>query len=207
MPVTGGKRQREISQRGQYAKPGVGRMYWNYRDRLVLSYVTGRKILDAGCGEGITLEKLVRRFPDADVQGIDVDPENVVICREHGLPVTQASLYELPYDDGVFDTSILLEVLEHLDHPEKAVSELARVTRPGGRILILYPVDWAMFLARAICLRFREARFDPGHVRQWNVRALGHLLWQCGMRPIARRCLPLWPPFMLHGLCVGERMD
>jgi len=205
MPVTAGHREEEISQRDQYAKGGVGGAYWDYRDNSALAYLKGTKILDAGCGEGITLGRIVRGWPDVEAQGIDLDPKNLEICREHGLPVREGSVCELPFEDATFDTCLLIEVIEHLDTPEKAVAELARVTRPGGRVLVLYPVDWAMFMARVACLRFREASFDPGHVRQWSARALKRLMRECGLRPVATRSLPFWPPFMLHGLVVGER--
>lgn len=206
MPVTGGKRNVEISQRTQYAKKGVGRRFWDFRDSVALSYVVGPRILDAGCGEGVTLEKLVASFPGARIEGVDVDPENVRICREHSLPVRQADLYALPFEDGVMDTCLMLEVIEHMDEPERALRELARVTRPGGRLIILYPVDWAYFAARIICLRFKEAMFDPGHVKQWTYGRLRDAFESTGWRATARRRLPLPPPFMLSGLLVGERV-
>jgi len=207
MPVTGGKRDVEISQRGQYAKGGVGRRFWDFRDRVALSYVVGPRILDAGCGEGVTLEKLVARFPRSHVEGIDVDPENVRICRDHALPARQGDLYNLPFESGVMDTCLLLEVIEHMDQPERALEELARVTRPGGRLIVLYPVDWAYFVARVLCLRFREAMFDPGHLRQWSFTSLRGSFERTGWRLVARRSLPLAPPFMLSGLAVGKRED
>ena len=205
MPVTGGKKEAEISQRKQYAKGGVGRKYWDFRDRCILAQVGGPRILDAGCGEGITLQKLIEGFPEAEIEAVDIDSENVRICGEHGLRVRQASLYDLPYKDASFDTVLLVEVIEHLDAPEKALAELARVTRLGGRFIIVYPVDWAMLLARVLCLRFREAVFDPGQTRQWTWTALKRATISAGYRPIFLRGLPLSWPLMLHGLCVAER--
>ena len=204
MPVTAGKRESEISQREQYAKGGAGRIYWDLRDKEIFKYVIGEKILDAGCGEGITLEKLVKQFPKAEIEGIDIDPENVVICRDHNLPVREASVLDLPYEDATFDTCLFIEVIEHLHQPEKALSDLARVTKPGGRVIVVYPVDWAMRLARIICLKFKEAAFDPGHVRQWRAREVKPIMQRYGLTPIVELSLPLWP-FMLHGLVVGKQ--
>lgn len=205
MPVTAGQRDVELSQREQYAKGGVGRKYWDHRDRVTFRYLTGPRILDAGCGEGITLEKLIRAFPDAEVRGLDVDPANVAICRRHDLPARQGSVYELPFDDGAFDSCLLMEVIEHLERPRQALAELARVTRPGGRVLVVYPVDWAMFAARVICGRFKEAAFDPAHLRRWSARALRREMRQAGLRPIATRSMPLLWPLKLHGLVVGAK--
>ena len=197
----------KISQRSQYAKGGVGRWYWDLRDRISMSHVKGTRILDAGCGEGVTLEKLVNQFPKAQVQGIDIDEDNLAICQEHNLPVEKASLYKLPFPDKCFDSCTFMEVVEHLKEPEKALMELARVIKPDGNIVIVYPVDWMMWLVRIICLRFREARNDPGHVRQWNRKDMEILLGQCGFQPIFFRSLPLPPPFMLHGLIIGQRKN
>ena len=196
MPVTAGKRETDMSQRGQYAYGGVGRYYWNMRDCAALEYLMGSRMLDAGCGEGLTLERIIARFPDGYVQGVDIDPLNVAICREHRLPVTQASVYDLPFRDSSFDSCILLEVIEHLENADRALAELVRVTRLGGRVIIVYPKDMMMYFARIACLKFREARFDPGHVNQWNARALGRLMSAHGLRRLAFRSLPRFWPFM-----------
>lgn len=205
MPVTGGQREQDVSQRETYAAGGVGRTYWDLRDTAALSYVSGTVIRDIGCGEGITLEKIVKQFPDADVQGLDVDPTNIAICREHRLTVEPGSVYELPYDTASIDCCVFSEVIEHLDTPEVALQEIARVLRPQGRVIVIYPIDWAMFLARIICLKFKEAHFDPGHVRQWSRRALTTTLKDCGLQRIAARALPLPWPATLHGIVVGKK--
>jgi len=205
MPVTAQQRDVDVSQREAYARPGVGRKYWDIRDRITLGYVREGRILDAGCGEGITLEKLIRQFPDCQVEGLDVDPANIEICRQHNLPVRQGSILQLPYDDNTFDTCTFMEVIEHLQQPEQALAELARVLKPAGRLLVVFPVDWAFFLARVICMRFKEAMFDPAHLRQWSTRALKAAMRKVGLRVFAARSMPLPWPMKLHGLVVGEK--
>lgn len=55
-----------LLQREQYAKGGIGRWYWDFRDRRTFFYIKEEKnILDVGCGEGITLGKLLRNFRTA----------------------------------------------------------------------------------------------------------------------------------------------
>jgi 2-polyprenyl-3-methyl-5-hydroxy-6-metoxy-1,4-benzoquinol methylase len=203
MPVTAGTKEREISQRDQYAKGGLGRRYWDYRDRVAFAQLLGPKVLDVGCGEGISLEKLTGMFGQAE--GIDLDPVNVEICRREGLSARQASVYDLPYPTSEFDSCLFSEVIEHLERPELAFENLARVIRSGGRLVVVYPVDRAMFLARVICLRLREARFDPGHLHQWRAEEIRHLMRQTGFRPVLFRPLPAYWPLMLHGMVVGER--
>ena len=201
MPVdTGLSKEGMIFQRDQYARGGLGVCYWDYRDRVAFQYVIGNDILDAGCGEGITLEKLVKLFPKANVVGIDTEPENLRICRRHQLPAQEGSLYALPFDDASFDTILFLEVIEHLDTPEKALSEIFRVLRPGGRIIVIFPNDSAFMLARLAMGMFREAFYNPGHVRQWTPRQIRRSLKASGFIPVAARSIPFlcWPICLHH---------
>jgi len=152
MPVDAGvSKDGVVYQREQYAKGGAGRKYWDFRDDAIIAEAgPGTRILDAGCGEGILLEKLVRRFPERRIEGLDLDPINIRICREHGLPIKEGGLYELPYEDGTFDVCLFIEVVEHLDDPVRAIRELRRVLKPGGRLLILFPNDVTFKAARHV---------------------------------------------------------
>ena len=207
MPVdTGLNKEGMIYQREQYAKGGLGKCYWDYRDRLAFQHLTGNDILDAGCGEGITLEKLIRFFSDRRVLGIDTEQENLDICRRHQLPVQEGSLYALPFADASFDTVLFSEVIEHLDTPEKALSEIYRVLRPGGRVIIIFPNDRTFMLARMVMGMVREAFYNPGHVRQWTPRQICQALCEAGFLPLAAHSIPfsLWP-ISLHHIAVAEK--
>lgn len=207
MPVdTGLNREGMIYQRDQYAKGGLGVRYWDYRDQQAFQYVIGNDILDAGCGEGITLEKLVKLFPDRRVVGVDTEPENLEICLRHKLPVQEGSLYALPFGDSSFDTVLFSEVIEHLDTPEKALCEIFRVLRPGGRVIIVFPNDRTFLLARLAMGMVREAFYDPGHVRQWTPGQIRKTLRTIGFIPVASRSIPFicWPA-CLHHISVAEK--
>jgi len=93
------------------------------------------KILDAGCGSG----KNMGLRTDCQYQGIDNSEALVKICQEQGYFVDIGDITELPYDDNVFDATMCVAVIHHLDTREqrqKAVKELYRVTKPGGLIMI-----------------------------------------------------------------------
>jgi 2-polyprenyl-3-methyl-5-hydroxy-6-metoxy-1,4-benzoquinol methylase len=207
MPVdTGLSKEGMIYQREQYEKGGLGVRYWDYRDNVAFEHVTGNDILDAGCGEGITLEKLVNLFPEARVVGIDTEPENIGICTKHGLPVQEGSVYEIPFADASFDTVLFSEVIEHLDTPEEALTEIRRVLKPGGRVVIIFPNDLMFKVSRIMTGMIKEAFYDPGHVKQWTPGKIRRSLASLGFSGIKGQSLPFvfWP-ICLHHVVVAEK--
>lgn len=99
----------------------------------VRRYGEGKDILEAGCGTGLLLER-VAEFAKSAV-GIDLSDGMLEKARERGLKVQQGSITELPYDDNSFDLVYSVKVLAHIEDIETAMSEMARVTRPGGYVL------------------------------------------------------------------------
>src|SRR4030042_6697290 len=154
-----------LRQREQYAKGGIGKMYWDFRDRQTLSYISEEKIIvDVGCGEGITLEKLVKKFPDRKIAGIDYSPENVEVCKEHKLPAHIGNAYKLDFKEGSVDCCLFMEVIEHLMDPLKALREIHRIMCKEGILLLVFPNDLPFKIARLTCLKFQEAYTPSGHV-------------------------------------------
>jgi SAM-dependent methyltransferase len=100
---------------------------------------TGRA-LEVGCGQGIRTRLMAEHFPGTRVVGVDRSPELLETAREgaraSNLSFEQADLYELPFEDRSFDFVYARLVFMHLVHPRLALTELRRVLRPGGRILI-----------------------------------------------------------------------
>lgn len=193
-----------LYQRKQYQKGGVGRIYWDYRDRVAISLLNERdkRIVDLGCGEGITLAKLVRMFPTSEVIGIDYLEENVNICHNYGLKkVCKGDVYALDLADNSVDAVVFMEVIEHLEHPEIAIKEIRRILKLGGKLITVFPNDGFFKIARLLTLKFREAAYDPGHVKQWTHKEMKRSLNQHGFSVFFTRSTPffLWP-ISLHGV-------
>ncbi len=108
--------------------------------------------------------------------GIDYLQENIDICTQFGLNVQKMDVFDLQFADESIDGIVFMEVIEHLDHPEKAIQEISRVLKPNGKLIVLFPNDRFFLFARFVFLRFKELRFDPGHVRQWNHRDMRKFL-------------------------------
>ncbi len=123
------------------------------------------RALDVGTGAGalaFALAPLVR-----EVVGLDPVAELLDLARERGLPNTQfveGDGTALPFPDGVFDLTGTHRTLHHVTRPERVVAEIARVTRPGGRVLVvdqLAPDD----PSEASALHEFESVRDSSHAR------------------------------------------
>ena len=101
--------------------------------------VTDRRprILDVGCGTGANLLMLSEY---GDAEGVDISKDALAFCRERGLDKVKLGAGEkLPYDDGTFDLVTAFDVVEHMDDDLAGLSEMRRVLRPGGRVLLFVP--------------------------------------------------------------------
>ena len=98
----------------------------------------GTTVLDAACGTG-RISRLMRTIePSIDVTLVDQSPEMLAQAASVPGEHIQASLLDLPFEDGTFDLVVSGYAIETIDEPERALSELARVLRPGGALLFTY---------------------------------------------------------------------
>jgi ubiquinone/menaquinone biosynthesis C-methylase UbiE len=110
-----------------------------YHVQLILEYfgdLNGRRVLDVGCGKGRFARVLVERYPRASMVGLDL-AEAMLRHVPGGVSACAGSMTALPFPSGAFDCAYATESLEHAVDIEAAVSELCRVVRPGGRIVII----------------------------------------------------------------------
>lgn len=100
---------------------------------LIERYGEGQRVLEVGCGTGLLLDR-VRRFASY-AAGMDLSAGMLARAQERGLPVTLGDATALPYADASFDLVYSFKVLPHVADIRAALREMARVTRPGGRVL------------------------------------------------------------------------
>jgi ubiquinone/menaquinone biosynthesis C-methylase UbiE len=101
--------------------------------RTALGAVTGRWVLDAGCGDGQVTAALAA---DNFVVGADFSPAMAARAAERGLRPVCADLLALPFAGASFDLIICAEALSCLPDPLAALPGLIRLVKPGGRLLI-----------------------------------------------------------------------
>jgi 2-polyprenyl-3-methyl-5-hydroxy-6-metoxy-1,4-benzoquinol methylase len=106
----------------------------------------GQRLLDAGCGVGEVARSLAARIaPGGEVVAVDASATTVeaAAARHDGSAVRYevADVLALPFADGEFDGVRCERVLQHVSDPDAAIRELARVTRRGGRV-VLVDTDW-----------------------------------------------------------------
>jgi len=138
------------------------------RDRvqqLLAPFDGSERALDSGCGAG-ALAFALAPFVES-VVGVDLSAD--LVAAGQGLAPANCELIvgdatSLPFEYGSFDIVGCMRVLHHAHRPELIVSELARVTRPGGRILLVDQIGAVDPVVSAETDRFEHAR-DPSHTR------------------------------------------
>ena len=100
----------------------------------------GSAVLDVGCGGGKMLRTIDLHRHGVTLLGCDV-VEPADINGAFSFAQLDGSTGLLPYDDSSVDIALLVDVLEHVEHPETVLSEIARVLRPEGRMLAFVPIE------------------------------------------------------------------
>ncbi len=110
-----------------------------YHVQLILEYfgdLTGKSVLDVGCGKGRFARVLRERFPDSAIVGFDL-AEAMLRHVPAGISRAAGSMTALPFCSESFDYAYATESLEHAVDIDGAVAEMCRVVKPAGRIVII----------------------------------------------------------------------
>jgi ubiquinone/menaquinone biosynthesis C-methylase UbiE len=158
---------------------------------------TTARILDAGCGTGEAASRLARHFPQAQVLGIDIIEQHLALARSRfedlspRLSFETRSVFDSKLPPHYFDLTVCRHVLQSIPQPARVISELARVTRPGGHLHLIVE-DYGMIHFES---RDRELQafwrvvgdsFMAAHQTNMRLgRSIVHMLSETGLENIA----------------------
>ncbi|MDD2785440.1 MAG: class I SAM-dependent methyltransferase [Patescibacteria group bacterium] len=151
------------------------------------------KIFDAGCGEGQLIEKLHSSKPLNQYFGADVTSVAVEKARERCpyAAFKQCDLMELDYPDECFDVVICTEVLEHIYEYEKVISQLKRVLKKDGVLIINFPHESLWTVGRFFLGR-RPIKV-PDHVHAFSPKSMSDAV---GLPIVEKTNLPINVPYV-----------
>jgi ubiquinone/menaquinone biosynthesis C-methylase UbiE len=169
----------------------------------------GDRALDAGCASGLLTRLMASIAAPGEVVGVDLSEDRIAQARARaaelgtaGVAFERGDLYALPFPDAHFDLAFSRYTFEYLTDPAKALRELKRVTRPGGRVVVAdldgngvfhYPIPPAIEQVLAkLTGALARVGFDP-----FIGRKLYHLFHQEGFRRIEVHVQP-------HHLIAGQ---
>jgi ubiquinone/menaquinone biosynthesis C-methylase UbiE len=178
-----------------------------------LRLAPGRRALDVGCGLGDDVHALAERVPGGEAFGVDVSEGMIEEARRRARPDQPVSFQvadarALPFADGAFDAVRAERLLMHVPDAPRAVAEMVRVTRPGGRVAA-FDFDWDMFFVdspdrettRAVVRSFSD------HMKHgWIGRQLPRLFAESGLGEISVAPRVLSLPFPFFELLVGGHL-
>jgi SAM-dependent methyltransferase len=150
------------------------------------------RLLDIGCGEG----QMLRRFERLgwDAEGVDTDPVAVATGRAGGLSISQGDVESQHYAANSFDAVSMNHVIEHVFDPVGVLSEISRILKVGGRLVIVTPNvrSWGH-------ARFGEdwrGLEPPRHLHLFTIAALRDLVVRAGLRVVAARTVAKGVPYI-----------
>ena len=166
----------------------IQRFYHGRRFKEIcdLSLPAEGKILDVGCDGGTLLREVAASVGAARVVGVDLSAEAVAYClgKSPEFDVVVGDGEDLPFADSSFDAIFCSEVLEHVERPEKLLSEIRRCLRDDGYGVLAVPQETPLFKF----IWFFWTRFGKGkvwrhaHVQEFTAEVLVRLAKNAGFR-------------------------
>lgn len=160
----------------------------------------GLRVLDAGCGEGHLLHKL----EGAAIQGFGIDFDDRFLRdakkRCPYVDFNKQDITNMKFRDNFFDAIVCTEVIEHIEHPEKAIEEMRRVLKPNGMLIISFPNEPLYTFLRFIL--GRKPVKNPEHINSFSPDDMKRLV---GMKLVRQVNLPLgFLPFTLSQVTIMQ---
>lgn len=155
---------------------------WRELKKMLLG-VSGKSLLDIGCADGTTTAQIKKFKPSLKINGIDYYKSAIVYARKRRpkIKFVVGDAHKLSFADKSFDVVCALETLEHLKDPKKVLSEIHRVLRSNGTLIIGQDTD--NFLFKTIWFvwtRWKGSVWENSHINCMKPRELMKLVQKAG---------------------------
>jgi ubiquinone biosynthesis O-methyltransferase len=158
----------------------------------------GLRILDVGCGDGVLSAELARQ--GANVTGLDADRQMLAAAHRRAdessvhLDLVLGRAEALPFDDAAFDRVLAATVLCFVGEADRAMAEMARVLKPGGRLVVGELGRLSLWAAHRRLRGWLGSRTWRA-ARFWTARELRRLMETAGLDGSEVRGSAYYPPF------------
>ncbi|HUT13391.1 MAG TPA: class I SAM-dependent methyltransferase [Thermoguttaceae bacterium] len=148
---------------------------------------SGMRCLEIGSGSGMILREFIKRFPEVDFEGIELNRHAVALARQQELPVRRSTLGD--FQGGPYDTVFAVAVLEHVPSPSGFLREIHDRLRPGGLLFLCQPTQEVE--SHDVLFADHLHHFGTEHLRQYARK--------CGFRELGSVVGHRWiPTFSVH---------
>jgi dolichol-phosphate mannosyltransferase len=170
----------DYDERAFYSVIPLQRYWQRRRHRIITSWARGaHRTLDIGCGSSVIIQSLNNAI------GMDINMGKLRFLRRYGIPLLRGSAFSLPFKDESFDCVINSEVIEHIPCDDALFSEMWRVLKADGTLIIGTP-DYATAAWRIIEPLYGlvlEGGYHDEHITHYTRRSLTEILKRNGFVP------------------------
>jgi ubiquinone/menaquinone biosynthesis C-methylase UbiE len=174
-------------------------LIWSFQKTIVdlLSDIDYQSLHEVGCGDGYNMQVLTS-IKEAEYSGSDIEEGALILAKKRNPRVDflKASVYNLPFPEDSFDIVVICEVLEHLKNPQKALSEVKRITKKYCLLSIPNEPLWRI-LNMARGAYWKNWGNTPGHINHWSKKQFIHLVSQYFEIDKVKNPLP-WTLILTH---------
>ena len=162
--------------------------WFQYYQSLAMSHLDLEKgwgFLDIGCATGWAVSEAAKLLSNGKACGIDISPKMIEKARNYiggneNIDLRVANVERIPYPDESFSCVLCTCSFHHYSNPDRALSEMKRVMRKDGNLVIL---DGARDISVPIWIQDRWRRyFERSHVKYYTTRELAELVSRAGLR-------------------------
>ena len=164
----------------------------------------GERVLDVGCGRGHVVNSL-REF-GVHAEGIDLNPNAAEVALVPHVRTMSAT--DLEFESDTFDAVVSFHAIEHIPDIDAALAEMARVVRPGGKVLLVYPAEpirGLYAIPTAIILHGNPWRARQVHLHKLTPALVAEKVATVGLIEMRKQFRP-WPSPEYATLCQKEAL-